>query len=97
MSISTSGEGAVLPAGSVSATGTLPESGYQVTIDGVDDSGHLRCVYPDGFIKHHQADTVEGLAVKVANQLKARYGAEQVRFDGVPKKLTAGNAFTVEA
>lgn len=95
--MSISGSGAVLPAGSVPATSTLPEGGYRVTIDGIDDSGLFRCVYPGGFVKHHQAATVEALAVQVANQLKARYGANEVKFYSVPKKLAAGEAFTVEA
>ena len=95
MPIKTNAVGAVLPPGSTPPAASLPES-YAVTIDGFDESGLVRCVYPDGFVKHHQADTVEELAAQVSNQLKGRYGASEVPFKAVPKKLNAGESFTVE-
>ncbi len=86
--------GAVLPPGSTSPTGTLPEGGYSITVDGFDESGLVRCVYPDGFVKHHQAEAVDDLAGKVARQVQARYGASDVQFTGVPKAIKAGATFT---
>lgn len=85
--------GAVLPA----TPGTIPlAADSAVTIDGFDESGLIRCIYPDGFVKHHQADSVEELAVKVANQLKARHGVSDVPFASAPKALKAGETFTVK-
>jgi hypothetical protein len=90
-----SGEGQVLPAGSAPPKATLPAS-YAVSIDGFDESGMIRCVYPDGFVKHHQADTVEELAAKLVNQLRGRYGATDVAFATAPKSIAAGESFTVK-
>jgi len=87
--------GVVLPPGGPAAA--LPEGGYSVTIDGFDESGMVRCVYPGGFVKHHQVGTVAELAAKVTNQLRGRYGATDVSFATIPAGLTAGEAFTVEA
>ncbi|WP_020467880.1 hypothetical protein [Zavarzinella formosa] len=92
--MNTTGTGAVLPQGS--PIDTLPEGGYEVTIDGLDDSGLLRCVYPNGFVKHHQVNTVEELAVRVTNQLRARYGANEIVFAHAPASLDAGQSFVVE-
>lgn len=91
-----SGKGQVLPAGSLAATDTLPDGEYSVTIDGIDDSGLLRCIYPGDFVKHHQAETVEELTGKIVNQLRGRYGADEVVFTAVPKKLAAGEQFKVK-
>jgi len=96
MKLSITAAGAVLPPGST--THAALESGTQtVSIDGLDESGMVRCVYPDGFVKHHQAETVENLATKVTGQLRGRYGLAEVVFTAVPKALEAGEAFTVEA
>lgn len=95
MNLVTSATGTVLPAGSPVAA--LPEGGYSVTIDGFDESGMVRCVYPDGFVKHHQAGTVAELAEKVTNQLRGRYGATEVVFATAPAELAAGESFAVEA
>lgn len=96
MDIKTNAAGAVLPPGTAPAAAELSAGGYEVRIDGFDDSGLIRCVYPDGFIKHHQAETVEELAGKVASQIKGRYGASEVKFTSAPKALKAGQAFSVE-
>ncbi|MCE9566360.1 MAG: hypothetical protein K8U57_30420 [Planctomycetes bacterium] len=93
----TIGTGAVLPPGSTPAIATLPEGGYKVVISGFDESGMIRCVYPGEFVKHHQAETVEELAGKVVNQLRARYGVQEIPFASVPKEIAAGESFTVEA
>lgn len=96
MTIKPNATGAVLPAGSTPASVTLPAT-YTVTIDGFDDSGLVRCVYPDGFVKHHQSEAVDDLAAKVVNQLRGRYGAGEVTFAAVPKAIKAGQSFTVGA
>lgn len=88
------GNGAVLPPGTPSAA--LPPGDYTVTIDGTDGSGMLRCVYPGGFVKHHQAATVEELATKVTAVLRTRYGATDVQFTTAPKSLTEKQSFAVK-
>lgn len=95
MKLAITAAGAVLPPGTT-APGTLPAGGYAVTVDGFDAAGTIRCVYPDGFVKHHQAGAVDELAAKIANQLKGRYGAPSVDFDTVPKAIKAGATFTVK-
>lgn len=87
-------EGAVLPP-------SIPDSpllggAVAVSVDGLDDSGHVRAVYPDGFVKHHRAETVEELAVKVTAQLRGRYGVTDVQFKSIPAVLAAGESFTAE-
>jgi hypothetical protein len=90
-----SGAGAVLPPGSLPAA-PLPEGKLAVRIDGFDDSGLVRCVYPGGFVKHHQADGVEALAVQVVNQIRGRHGLTEVKLAAVPKAVEPGQSFTVE-
>lgn len=89
------GGGAVLPAGAEAPITTLPEGGYEVRIDGFDDSGLIRCVFPGDFVKHYQAESVTDLATKVVGQLRGRYGATEVAFASVPKAIKAGEAFKV--
>ena len=96
MSESKKGAGTVLPAGSLPTVDTLPES-YEVKIDGFDDSGLVRCIYPGEFVKHHQAAAVDDLATQVVSQLRGRYGATSVEFASVPKAIKAGQAFKVGA
>jgi hypothetical protein len=88
------GSGAVLPAGT--PTATVPAGDYEVTIDGTDESGMLRCIYPGGFVKHHQAGSVEELATKVTSVLRNRYGATDVQFASAPKSLKEKQSFVVK-
>ncbi len=94
--LSISSRGVVLPPGSSPPAQSPPQGPFEVRIDGQDDSGHWRLVYPSGFIKHHQAETVADLAGKVAGVLRARYGAKSVSFRSVPQSLNAGEVFAVE-
>ena len=86
--------GAVLPV--ASPTSKLEPGTHAIAIDGIDDSGMVRCVYPGGFVKHHQAETVTELAEKVARQVRGRYGVQDVPFATAPAEIAAGESFTVE-
>lgn len=90
------GNGAVLPAGTIPAVDQLPKK-YEVLIDGFDESGLIRCIYPNKFVKHHQADTVEALATQIVAQLRGRYGVQEVNFTSAPKTITEGETFKVGA
>jgi hypothetical protein len=88
--------GVVMPAGTLRAADVLPPGNCEVVIDGFDESGLARLVYPGGFVKHHQASTVEELAGKVVNQLRGRYGADGVEFVSVPAEVAPGEAFIIK-
>ena len=88
------GSGVVLPPG-VSAKRPLPEGPLVVRIDGHDESGLVRCVYPC-LVRCHQADTVAELAGKVVSQLRALYGPREFAFESVPDAVAAGQSFTVK-
>lgn len=94
------GAGTVLPPGSVPGKADLPADGpLRVTIDGFDASGYARLVYPCGFVKHHQAETVESLAAQVVNQMRGRYAAlfgKAVEFTSVPAAVKAGESFVIK-
>lgn len=87
-------KGLVLPQGAPVAS--LAEGEHTVTVEAICDDGLIRCVYPDGFVKHHQAETVEDLLGKVTSQLRGRYGVLDVQFTGVPKKIAAGQSITFQ-
>lgn len=87
-------KGLVLPQGEPVAE--LAEGAHTVTVEAICDDGLIRCVYPDGFVKHHQAATVEELLGKVTSQLRGRYGVSDIQFTSAPKELTAGATITVE-
>jgi len=86
----TQGSGLVLPAGSAPQADVLPAGLNVVTIAGFDDSGLIRCEYPDGFVKHCTADDVTDLLGKVTAQIKSRYGDGNVDFVSIPTAIEAG-------
>lgn len=86
------GTGTVAPA----APGSLPiDPEATVTIDGIDESGHIRCIYPGEFVRHHQAETVEELLPKIVAQIRARHGVEVVEFTSVPSTLEPGGVVAI--
>ncbi len=87
-------KGLVLPQGVPVAQ--LAAGPHTVTVEAICDDGLIRCVYPDGFVKHHQAATVEDLLAKVTAQVRGRFGVAEVQFKCVPKSLAAGETITVE-
>lgn len=90
-----SGAGVVLPSGTPVAV--LPPGKHSVAIDGFDESGCVRCVYPDGFIKHHQVEAVDGLAARVVSQIRGRYGVTgEIIVTKLPEALAAGEIIEVE-
>ena len=66
-----------------------------ITVDGKDESGCWRFVYPDGFVKHHQGTGVEDYARIIAQQLRGRFGVTSIEFVAMPKKMDVGQVFTV--
>lgn len=92
----TNGTGMVLPQGSFKPAHSLPEGELLVTISGTDDSGLLRLEYPNGVIKHHQAENVTELAGKVVNALRGLFGVTQVEFIALPESLASGQSFKIK-
>lgn len=89
-------KGLVLPPGAQSPVASLAAGEHTVTVEAICDDGLIRCVYPDGFVKHHQAESMEDLLGKIVNNLRARYGVWDVQFTGIPKDIAAGQVITIQ-
>jgi hypothetical protein len=89
-------KGLVLPPDAQSPVASLPAGEHTVTIEAICDDGLIRCVYPDEFVKHHQATSMEDLLSKIVRNLRARYGIWDVQFTSVPKDITAGQVITIQ-
>lgn len=89
------GKGLVLPKGSIPPIGKLGDGENVVRLDGVDESGSLRCIYPDGFIKHHQVTEVAELLVRVMLTIQGRFGEGPVNFIYTPQSLDAGETIVL--
>lgn len=104
-----SGEGLVLPAGTLPPASVLPEGEIRVVIDNVQpengyaESGEaipsdhqmVRLAYPDGFVKNHQAADITTLLSKIAAVMRGRFGLEEVKYESVPSSLQAGEFITI--
>lgn len=91
--VSASGTGSVLPPGTLPKVSLSNATSISVVVLEVENQQGMTIVktqYPDGFVKNHNADTVEQLLGKITNQLKGRYGVASFSFDAIPSVL-AGN------
>ncbi len=67
-----------LPAGSVPPVASLDDGMIEIKIIKVRENNELSVQYPDGFVRDHQAATVEDLIPKIVNNLRARFGVQSV-------------------
>lgn len=100
-----SGTGVIVPGAPVAS---LPAGKNVITIDAapgendgiegaVSENVIARCVYPDGFVKNHQTNSVTDLFTKVTNQLRNRYGVTgDIKVIKLPDAVIAGATIEVE-
>ncbi len=83
----------VLPEGSLPPVTTLPAGINIITISQKfvgADYVHYYVVFPDGYTKKIQAESVESLMEKITRNLRWRYGVEVVNYTAIPTPLEAG-------
>lgn len=96
--------GAILPPGTLKTVDIGQQSSVTVTIDEVQteqtfgdpvktaplDTPIVRIIYPDGFIKHHEAADIASLMGKVQNLLRGRFGITGFDIASTPASLEPG-------
>lgn len=59
---------------------------YEIAIEPTKD-GLVRCVYPGGYVRHHQAESITELLNKVISQIRGRYAVTDVVITAKPRNL----------
>lgn len=89
------GKGVVLPANSLPKVKIDQKAEYWLKISQIFTEGYetpeCEVVYPDGFLKHHQAPNMASLLEKITGTLRGRYGIEELKFASFPKELEEGD------
>jgi hypothetical protein len=55
----------------------------------------VRCVYPDGSVKHHQVKDADELKVRINTNMRGKYGLAEVPFIATPERLAEGEEFLI--
>lgn len=98
-SLAITATGSVLPAGTlekISLDGAVELTLKIAEYSDQDGMQIAQVVYPDGFVKNHQTETVEDLLGKVSNQLRGRYGVVKFDIDKVPGALKQDEVFILK-
>ena len=90
-----SGTGLVLEPGA-RAPETSLKGRHNILIHSIADDGLVRIQYVDGFVKHHQVESVDQLLPQITNVLRRKYGADNVSFTKLPKAIEPGEKIGVK-